>query len=203
MMQMYKVFMNEKVIFFTKNSDVLKQLNNAFVIYFYDDSIVSKVLDYLNVDNKIMHVVFLTPTPKEDFEKFTTNFDLIVAAGGKVTNNEGKTLFIFRLGKWDLPKGKLEKKESVEQAAIREVEEECGISQLTILNHIKDTYHIYELNNKLVLKQSIWYEMKTTDTAKLVPQTEENITDARWMTTKEIENIVLKNTYPSIKEVLE
>lgn len=195
--------MNEKVIFFTKNSDVLKQLNNAFVIYFYDDSIVSKVLDYLNVDNKIMHVVFLTPTPKEDFEKFTTNFDLIVAAGGKVTNNEGKTLFIFRLGKWDLPKGKLEKKESVEQAAIREVEEECGISQLTILNHIKDTYHIYELNNKLVLKQSIWYEMKTTDTAKLVPQTEENITDARWMTTKEIENIVLKNTYPSIKEVLE
>jgi len=203
MMQMYKVFMNEKVIFFTKNSDVLKQLNNAFVIYFYDDSIVSKVLDYLNVDNKIMHVVFLTPTPKEDFEKFTTNFDLIVAAGGKVTNNEGKTLFIFRLGKWDLPKGKVEKKESVEQAAIREVEEECGISQLTILNHIKDTYHIYELNNKLVLKQSIWYEMKTTDTAKLVPQTEENITDARWMTTKEIENIVLKNTYPSIKEVLE
>ncbi|NCP46611.1 MAG: NUDIX domain-containing protein [Flavobacteriales bacterium] len=200
---MYKVFMNEKVIFFTKNSDVLKQLNNAFVIYFYDDSIVSKVLDYLNVDNKIMHVVFLTPTPKEDFEKFTTNFDLIVAAGGKVTNNEGKTLFIFRLGKWDLPKGKLEKKESVEQAAIREVEEECGISQLTILNHIKDTYHIYELNDKLVLKQSIWYEMKTTDTAKLVPQTEENITDARWMTTKEIENIVLKNTYPSIKEVLE
>jgi len=195
--------MNEKVIFFTKNSDVLKQLNNAFVIYFYDDSIVSKVLDYLNVDNKIMHVVFLTPTPKEDFEKFTTNFDLIVAAGGKVTNNEGKTLFIFRLGKWDLPKGKLEKKESVEQAAIREVEEECGISQLTILNHIKDTYHIYELNNKLVLKQSIWYEMKTTDSAKLVPQTEENITDARWMTTKEIENIVLKNTYPSIKEVLE
>jgi len=200
---MYKVFMNEKVIFFTKNSDVLKQLNNAFVIYFYDDSIVSKVLDYLNVDNKIMHVVFLTPTPKEDFEKFTTNFDLIVAAGGKVTNNEGKTLFIFRLGKWDLPKGKVEKKESVEQAAIREVEEECGISQLTILNHIKDTYHIYELNNKLVLKQSIWYEMKTTDSAKLVPQTEENITDARWMTTKEIENIVLKNTYPSIKEVLE
>jgi len=203
MMQMYKVFMNEKVIFFTKNSDVLKQLNNAFVIYFYDDSIVSKVLDYLNVDNKIMHVVFLTPTPKEDFEKFTTNFDLIVAAGGKVTNNEGKTLFIFRLGKWDLPKGKFQKKESVEQAAIREVEEECGISQLTILNHIKDTYHIYELNNKLVLKQSIWYEMKTTDSAKLVPQTEENITDARWMTTKEIENIVLKNTYPSIKEVLE
>jgi len=195
--------MNEKVIFFTKNSDVLKQLNNAFVIYFYDDSIVSKVLDYLNVDNKIMHVVFLTPTPKEDFEKFTTNFDLIVAAGGKVTNNEGKTLFIFRLGKWDLPKGKVEKKESVEQAAIREVEEECGISQLTILNHIKDTYHIYELNNKLVLKQSIWYEMKTTYSAKLVPQTEENITDARWMTTKEIENIVLKNTYPSIKEVLE
>jgi len=195
--------MNEKVIFFTKNSDVLKQLNNAFVIYFYDDSIVSKVLDYLNVDNKIMHVVFLTPTPKEDFEKFTTNFDLIVAAGGKVTNNEGKTLFIFRLGKWDLPKGKVEKKESVEQAAIREVEEECGIFQLTVLNHIKDTYHIYELNNKLVLKQSIWYEMKTTDSAKLVPQTEENITDARWMTTKEIENIVLKNTYPSIKEVLE
>lgn len=200
---MYKVFINEKVIFFTNNSNVLKQLNNAFVIHFYDDSLVSMVLDYLNVDNKIMHLVFLTPTPKADFEKFISHFDLIVAAGGKVTNNDGKTLFIFRLGKWDLPKGKVEKSERIEQTAIREVEEECGISQLTILNHIKDTYHIYELNNKLVLKQSVWYEMKTTDSAKLVPQIEENITDAQWMTEEQIENIVLKNTYPSIKEVLE
>lgn len=199
---MYKVFINEKVIFFTKNSDVLRQLNNAFVIYFYNDSIVPMVLNYLNVDSKLMHVVFLTPTPKEDFEKFTTNFDLIVAAGGKVTNNAGKTLFIFRLGKWDLPKGKVEKGEQIEHAAIREVEEECGISQLTILNHIKDTYHIYELNDKLVLKQSVWYEMKTTDSAKLVPQTEENITDAQWMTTDEIQQKVLKNTYPSIREII-
>ncbi|PKP48217.1 MAG: hypothetical protein CVT95_04685, partial [Bacteroidetes bacterium HGW-Bacteroidetes-12] len=76
MMQMYKVFINEKAIFFTKNSDVLKQLNNAFVIHFYDDSIVPMVLNYLNVDNKIMHVVFLTPTPKEDFNKFKNSFKL-------------------------------------------------------------------------------------------------------------------------------
>ena len=199
---MYKVFINDKVILFTKNTKLLSDMENVLVLHYYDNAIASLVADFLKNDGKLKHLVFLTPTPDKDFESFKNNFELIIAAGGKVSNAEGKILFIFRLGKWDLPKGKVEEGETLEASAVREVEEECGIGSLTILNHLKDTYHIYELNDKLVLKQSVWYEMKTDDTSELVPQTEENITDARWMTDEEIQREVLKNTYPSIKEII-
>lgn len=199
---MYKVFINEKVILFTKNTKLLSDMENVLILHYYDNSIAYLVVNFLKNDGKLKHLVFLTPTPDKDFESFKNNFEIIIAAGGKVTNIEEKILFIFRLGKWDLPKGKVEVGETLKQAAIREVEEECGITYLTILRHLKDTYHIYELNDKLVLKQSVWYEMKTNDTSELVPQTEENITDARWMTDEEIQQEVLNNTYPSIKEII-
>lgn len=199
---MYKVFINDKVIFFTKNTKLLSDMENVLVLHYFDNSISTMLVNFLKNDGKLKHLVFLTPTPDKDFDSFKNNFELIIAAGGKVSNTDGKILFIFRLGKWDLPKGKVEEGETLEVSAIREVEEECGISNLTILNHLKDTYHIYELNDKLVLKQSVWYEMKTDDTSKLIPQTEENITDARWMNDEEIQNEVLKNTYPSIREII-
>lgn len=199
---MYKVFINDKVIFFTKNSKLLSDMENVLVLHYFDNSISTMLVNFLKNDGKLKHLVFLTPTPDKDFDSFKNNFEMIIAAGGKVSNTDGKILFIFRLGKWDLPKGKVEEGETLEVSAIREVEEECGISNLTILNHLKDTYHIYELNDKLVLKQSVWYEMKTDDTSKLIPQTEENITDARWMNDEEIQNEVLKNTYPSIREII-
>lgn len=199
---MYKVFINDKVIFFTKNTKLLSDMENVLVLHYFDNSISTMLVNFLKNDGKLKHLVFLTPTPDKDFDSFKNNFELIIAAGGKVSNTDGKILFIFRLGKWDLPKGKVEVGETLEASAIREVEEECGISNLTILNHLKDTYHIYELNDKLVLKQSVWYEMKTDDTSKLIPQTEENITDARWMNDEEIQNEVLKNTYPSIREII-
>lgn len=199
---MYKVFINDKVIFFTKNIKLLSDMENVLVLHYFDNSISTMLVNFLKNDGKLKHLVFLTPTPDKDFDSFKNNFELIIAAGGKVSNTDGKILFIFRLGKWDLPKGKVEEGETLEASAIREVEEECGISNLTILNHLKDTYHIYEMNDKLVLKQSVWYEMKTDDTSKLIPQTEENITDARWMNDEEIQNEVLKNTYPSIREII-
>ena len=199
---MYKVFVNDKVILFTKNTKLLSDMENVLVLHYYDNAIASMVVNILKNGGKLKHLVFLTPTPDQDFESFKNNFELITAAGGKVSNTEGKVLFIFRLGKWDLPKGKVEANETLEASAIREVEEECGIGNLTILNHIKDTYHIYELNGKMVLKQSVWYSMKSDDTSELVPQTEENITDARWMDDEEVQREVLKNTYPSIKEII-
>lgn len=199
---MYKVFVNDKVIFFTKNTKLLSDMENVLVLHYYDNSIISMLVDYLRNDDKLKHLVFLTFTPEEDFISFKNNFELIIAAGGKVSNAAGNILFIFRLGKWDLPKGKVEVGETLEESAIREVEEECGISKLTIINHLKDTYHLYELNNKMVIKQSVWYEMKTDDASKLIPQIEENITDARWMTNEEIQKEVMKNTYPSIKEII-
>ena len=111
-----------------------------------------------------------------------------------------KFLFIFRLGKWDLPKGKVEDGETLEQTAIREVEEECGIGKLKIKDKLITTYHTYHLKGKEILKASHWYAMTTDDTSKLKVQTEENITDARWVSREEIPTI-LKDAYPSIAEV--
>lgn len=199
---MYKVFINEKVIFFTNSNKIIKQSSNGLFFHFFDEKVAEIACNLLINDHKQACVVIKVDDVEAAFKLFISHFKLIKAAGGVVKNNKDETLFIFRLGKWDLPKGKIEKGEKIEQAAIREVEEECGISQLTILNYIKDTYHIYELNDALVLKQSTWFKMQTSDTSQLVPQIEENITDAQWLNNEEIKTKVLKNTYASIKEVL-
>ena len=124
---MYKVFVNDKVILFIKNTKLLSDMENVLILHYYDNAIASMVVNFLKNDGKLKHLVFLTPTPDQDFESFKNNFELIIAAGGKVSNTEGKVLFIFRLGKWDLPKGKVEANETFEASAIREIEEELSL----------------------------------------------------------------------------
>ena len=126
---------------------------------------------------------------------------MIEAAGGLVFNKEEQILMIFRNGKWDLPKGKLEIGESVEECAIREVEEECGILGLIIENKIKDTYHTYVLEGENILKKTYWYKMNTDFDGELMPQIEEGITKVSWVSKDEIsEN--LTNSYGNISDVL-
>lgn len=199
---MYKVFINDKVIFFTNNNTLINQTTNGLFFHFFDENVAKIACNLLLNDSKQHCVIIKVADVEKAFNHFISTFNLIKAAGGKVKNSKNETLFIFRLGKWDLPKGKIEKGESVEQAAIREVEEECGITQLKIIKPLIDTYHLYTLNDKLVLKQSIWFEMQTNDDSSLVPQLEENITAAQWMTDEAIKNVVLPNTYAAIKEVL-
>lgn len=124
----------------------------------------------------------------------------IIAAGGLVQNTKGEYLFIFRRGKWDLPKGKVDKNEKIEDAAIREVEEECGISGLEIIRPISKTYHTYTIKGEKILKETHWFFMKTNRTEKLIPQTEEDITEAVWADKKEVKTL-LENTYDTIKDV--
>ena len=126
---------------------------------------------------------------------------MVEAAGGLVFNKDGDILMIFRNGKWDLPKGKLEMGESVEECAIREVEEECGVSGIIIENKIKDTYHTYVLEGENILKKTYWYKMKTDYSAKLVPQIEEGITKVSWVDKDQISK-KLKNSYGNISDVL-
>ena len=126
----------------------------------------------------------------------------IEAAGGAVQLRKNhKLLLIFRNGKWDLPKGKLERGESPEEAAIREVKEECGIRSLIITRPLCETYHSYELKGKPVLKKTYWFEMTCQEDEVPVPQTMEGITEARWMDEKEVKK-AMENTYPNILEVL-
>ena len=127
--------------------------------------------------------------------------ELIRAAGGLVSNEENKYLFIFRKGKWDLPKGKLDKGETFRTAAVREVEEECGITIDSCGEKICKTYHIYEVYGVPVIKKTVWYWMRADNQPDLSPQLEENITDAKWLAAGDF-MLVRENTYPLIRDVI-
>lgn len=132
---------------------------------------------------------------------FFKNFQLIEAAGGIVQNKEKEILFIFRLGKWDLPKGKLEKGEDLEECAIREVAEETGVTGIKLKNKVGETYHTYDAFGKHFLKISHWYHMKSQRSQPLAPQTEEDITGIKWISLKDLKE-PLSNTYVSIRDIL-
>ena len=125
----------------------------------------------------------------------------IDAGGGIAYNEDGAILMIFRRGKWDLPKGKRDEGETMEECALREVREETGIKNLTLDTKICDTYHVYAQNNELMLKRTSWYKMKASVTEKLKPQKEENIIEARWVSEKDLAPLALK-TYEAVREVL-
>ncbi|MGI8893875.1 MAG: NUDIX hydrolase [Bacteroidia bacterium] len=128
-------------------------------------------------------------------------FNEVPAAGGIVLNQNDEILFIFRKDKWDLPKGKIDEGETAEKAAIREVQEECGLKNLKIVKQLPSTYHYYTEDDQAILKKTNWYLMQTTDSV-LKPQQEEGIAKAEWKKPP-IGKDVLENTYGSIRDVLE
>jgi ADP-ribose pyrophosphatase YjhB (NUDIX family) len=129
-------------------------------------------------------------------------FTRVEAAGGIVRNAEEKYLFINRLGIWDLPKGKLHKKETVQEGALREVTEETGITSLTITRQLPSTFHIYtDRKGNEVLKETYWFEMWCNEDQKLIPQLEEEITEVKWFATDEL-NIPVQKTYASLRHLL-
>ena len=140
-----------------------------------------------------------------DFEKlkkaFFKHFTPIEAAGGIVENDKQEILFIFRLGKWDLPKGKVEKGEDIANTAIREVEEETGVNHLTLKNKVGETYHTYNAFGKHFIKTTHWFYMACPSQQEIKPQTEEDIAEVKWVKVKDM-NEPLENTYPSIKDIL-
>ena len=169
---------------------------------FYCANLTTTFLRVLGEDNSTSAIVINVDDFENAFEEFKKDFNLIDAAGGLVENENGKKLFIYRLDKWDLPKGKIERGEGVEEAAVREVEEECGIDGLVVEKKLIDTYHIYKMKSGFVLKQTYWFMMTTNFCGELVPQLEEDITRVEWLDQNEIDKKVLSNTYPSILELL-
>lgn len=136
------------------------------------------------------------------FRFIASHFEPSEAAGGLVKNDKEQLLFIFRQGKWDLPKGHTEKNESIDETALREVEEECGIDRLKIIRALPTTFHVYELKkDRWIMKKSWWYLMHTTTTKNPSPQTSEQIELAQWFEKDYLEEI-FRNTYGSVKEVV-
>lgn len=200
---MYKVFIKNKVILFTNNQTKLAPKYNSFLqLNFFEKNAMPFITELLLAKNKIEGAIVCVDDVEGAFNEFKASFKLIVAAGGVVKNSDNKTLFIYRLDKWDLPKGKVEKEEKIDEAAIREVEEECAVTGLKITKSLQDTYHVYTMGEELVLKQTYWFEMKTDFEGELIPQIEEDIEEVKWMSDEEINTVVLANTYASIGDFI-
>ena len=134
-------------------------------------------------------------------ESFFKNFLVIEAAGGIVQNDKKEILFIKRLGKWDLPKGKMGKAEREEECAVREIMEETGVTGLHLKRKVGESFHVYNQFGKHFLKITHWFHITCSSKQQLIPQTEEDITEIKWVKTIDIKEPV-SNTYPSIKDIL-
>lgn len=212
MAQKYKIFANDKLLFLVDNPanvDEILTTELHFIIKPYQS--VEQLQDYLDIlfgeINGSSMILY-----HNDVEALKTalfkQFKYIEAAGGVVENKNGEVLLIFRRGFWDLPKGKIEKKESTEDAAIREVEEETGVEDLHLDERIQFdglsnecTYHTYPHKKKIVMKASYWYSMNTTFDGKLKPQTEEDIEEVKWVKVEDLPSYFSK-MYTSIVDVL-
>ena len=136
----------------------------------------------------------------DNWEDFCSKYKVIYASGGLVYNNDS-LLMIFRNGKWDLPKGKKDLNESDESCAIREVQEECGVDDITIIRFLQNSYHTYSINSKQILKITSWFLMNSNYQQKLIPQISEGISKASWVKKNEISD-KLKNSYNNIADLL-
>lgn len=194
---MYKVFVNEKELFLSKYPKEYE-----------------KVINFENLDSLEMGIDLLLNTSCKNvniyhenidqlWKEFSKLFFRIEAAGGIVKNDEDRILFIKRLGRWDLPKGKIERGESIESAATREVSEETGISELKIIEFLTQTYHVYiDRNLQKILKITHWFSMLNTGNQLAIPQAEEGITAVSWKNKVEIQEEVYPSTFQNIKLIL-
>ncbi|UOB17005.1 NUDIX hydrolase [Abyssalbus ytuae] len=194
---MYKVFVNKHSLFLSK-----KPKKNGKILSFPLRTVkLTRVLDEMYEGN-LKSVCLFHPEKESILKLFSKKVPLVIAGGGVVKNSNEEILFIFRNGKWDLPKGKLDKGETIEEAAIREVEEETGVKDLKITRFLDKTYHIFKRNGKYKLKETYWYEMKTKYEGELFPQCEEGIEKVAWKKDEKIDK-ALKNSYNNIKSLLE
>ena len=190
---MYTIFVDDIPIYLTDNLQNLTKDN----FFYKDDITIESVLK--TAKSKKFSELFLFHVDLETlWKEFKWFFKIEKAAGGLVTNKNEEVLFIYRFDTWDLPKGKIEKGEKKKEAAIREVEEECGVSGLKIEKKLQKTYHVFQRNDREVLKITHWYQMKTDFKGQLTPQLEEGITKAIFKN-QEATKKALENSYENIR----
>ena len=195
---MYKVFFNQKPIVLTTDIISPKEDSPFFYLKF-----TNKIFIVQALKSKKIKMLYLYHSKEEKlWYYFLDMFKLIEASGGLVKNiKTNDFLFIFRNKKWDLPKGRINKNEEVKNAAIREVEEETGVQDLSIIKPLNTTYHIFKKNRKYRLKKTFWYLMHTDYSNKLTPEIKEGIDKAVWIEKNAI--VTLKSTmYQNINLVI-
>lgn len=201
---MIKISFKGKTVVFSKkfNNKIINSLGEKKIIVLINPSEIEidKVLNSEKNKNKLHYLI--CESPKKIYKNVQKKYTCINAAGGLVINQKNDVLFIFRNDKWDLPKGKVEKKEKIKKAAVREVEEECGIKVRKCKSLLIKTHHTYTTEKgKNILKTNYWYLMEADGNQKMVPQLEEGITKCEWKKSEEIPEL-LENSYSSIKDVI-
>lgn len=195
---MIPIFFIDRIIYLSD-----KIINNSAINHqFTTKEALQSLVDNFDKDLRLKSLFIIHHNLDELLENIKSCFKIVKAAGGLVYNSEGKFLIMKRRGKWDLPKGKMEKGETEPESAVREVKEECGITNVQLGDFLLATYHTYREKGKFILKPTYWYEMTVLQNEPLVPQAEEEISEVKWIDESGIREIY-SNTYPSIVEVLE
>ena len=192
---MYKVFVNNASIHLSTQSFISDEFISIPIRKAKMDEIIKKLQD-----NPALRFHLYHKKEEKLLKILHKKLPVVVAGGGKVYNKENKILFIKRNGFWDLPKGKTEKGESIEETSLREVEEETGVKGLEIIRFLMKTYHVYKSHGKFKLKLTYWFEMKTDFEGELFPQEEESITKVKWKSTFKTVK-ALRNTYGTITQL--
>lgn len=197
---MYIIFINDNALILSGSKEILNGFENVEVKAYNDSSSIDEALFKLQTDSckELFLVGSCLPSMWDDF---CARFQLIEAAGGVVTNSKKQVLWIRRNDKWDLPKGKVEVGEQIQEAAVREVKEECGLTSIRLGVLLGVTYHTYSCKDVNVLKKSYWFSMSCPAQQDLIPQLEEGITEVVWADAA-LHQMYLENTYASISELL-
>jgi mutator protein MutT len=184
--QMYKVFINNKPLLLldaeiSEKLVIESQKNSRFLVTKYagKPKFLYSFIDTLEKSPHYDGIVLTTADLPKLWADFQSIFKIIEAAGGVVYNEKGEVLLIYRLKTWDLPKGKIDKGETPEVAAVREIQEETGLEVVELGDFICHTYHTYQHKEKRVLKKTHWYKMSTAE-MQLTPQLSEDIEVAEW-----------------------
>lgn len=172
---MYEVFVNESPLILTNK----RPERSDGTLFDLDGDSIMKAIDLLS-RKKLKKAYLYHPDGDKILNLFMLKIPVVVAGGGFVVNTKGKVLFIKRNGKWDLPKGKVDKGESIENAALREVMEETGVQDLVVEKFLRTTYHVFRRNGEYRLKQTHWFLMSTDYKGPLLGQREEGIKRVRW-----------------------
>ena len=194
---MYKVFFNQKPLILTNK---IQDFSDTEPLLFIKYTSVTQIIKALK-SSKNSKVFLYHKDIDKLWKGFKKKFPIVEAAGGLVKRTDNKLLFIFRNNKWDLPKGGVEKKELIIDAAKREVKEETGVGDIIVQKKISETYHIFKKGKRFRLKKTYWFKMSTTYMGKTNPQTEEGIEKTKWVSNKNIEDI-LNDAFENIRIIV-
>lgn len=199
-----KIYYNDKPLILVTDMEAYLDANPVAEMYqFFSGATLKSFTQALQLLDRpgSMGAIIEDISEKALEEQLIAMYQPITAGGGLVFNEENALLMIFRRGKWDLPKGKLDEGEDIAACALREVSEETGLQTLTLEDKLCDSYHIYNQDGVSYLKHTVWFKMKGTTTDKLLPQKEENILEAKWVAEREIGPLAAR-TYEAVRDVL-